>query len=100
MTDQSAVTVVVFRKWPKSEGGTVLALFPYEQASHGLCSSYEHVGQHGGADYAGCIGRTKPAKPEEYAALKRELESAPYHYQLDVRKRVKYSKHVQAVTND
>lgn len=80
-------TIVVFRKWPKSEGGDVMALFPYEEEGNGYCSSYQHLGGHGGADYRVCVDRTKPAKPEEYAALKRELESAPYCYRLVVRQR-------------
>jgi hypothetical protein len=80
------ITEVVFRVWPKSEGGDVLALFPYDHfdAAATLCSSYQHVGGHGGADYSGCVRRTRPAKPEEYARLKRELESEPYNYRLKV----------------
>lgn len=77
-------TVVVFRKWP--EGG-VIALFPEELWNGVSCSSFEHVGQHGAADYGGVIRRTTPATPEEYAELKWELESAPYKYVLRVVKR-------------
>lgn len=69
-------TVVVFRKW--RDGGDVLALFPGVPAGRRLCSSYQHVGQHGGADYSSCISRTRPAKPGEYAELKRELEAIGY----------------------
>ncbi len=72
---------VVFRVW---HTGSVIALFPQIDEGHGLCSSYEHVGQHGTADYNHCIASTRPAKPEEYADLKRELESAPYRYVLQV----------------
>lgn len=90
-------TVVIFRKWSKKEGGGILALFPYDQASYGLCSSYEHIGQHGSADLLGCIRRTSLAKPEEYASLKRELESKPYEYSLVVNKRVNWDKHITAV---
>jgi hypothetical protein len=78
-------TLVVFRKWRDHYGG-IIALFP-EDVDGGFCSSYEHVGQHGDASYSGVIRQTTPATPEEYADLKRELESAPYNYDLRVVKR-------------
>ena len=78
-------TVVVFRRW-RGFGQTIIALFP-EEVDRGFCNSYEHVGQHGMADYAGVIQKTTPATPEEYADLKRELEAAPYNYVLQVKKR-------------
>lgn len=84
------VMEVVFRVWnPPGLVGScreVLALFPYdyEDAAATICSSYEHNGGHGGASYSACIRRTRPAKPEEYAQLKRELESEPYNYRLKV----------------
>lgn len=85
--EKEGETAVVFRVWKEKDGG-VLALFPYLQSSCDpavqYCLSFEHVGQHCGADYAGCIARTRPAKPREYAALKHELESAPYSYRLKV----------------
>jgi hypothetical protein len=90
MTADTDATVVIFRKWPAREGGGVIALFPYEPANlsdPAMCESYEHVGQHGAANYYGVIDRTKPASPDEYAALKRELESEPFNYQLTVRQR-------------
>lgn len=82
-------TRVVFRKWyRKEDGNSVIALFPDQQDPRtGTVESYEHVGQHGGADYIGVVSRTRLATPEEYADLKRELESVPYHYQLRVVKR-------------
>lgn len=84
-------TVVVFRRWKPSEkayGDGILALFPgdrWTENRSSLCSSYEHVGQHGAADYAGCISRTMPATPREYKPLKQELEQLGYR--LVVRKR-------------
>jgi hypothetical protein len=80
---------VIFRKWYKQQDGTgVIALFPDEAWNRsGMCSSYEHIGQHGGADLAGVIARTRPASPADYAALKRELESPPYDYELTVIRR-------------
>lgn len=73
---------VVFRKWRKKWGDGIIALFPYEKWSDSsyakLCGSYEHVGQHGAAEYLTCIQRTKPATAEEYADLKAELEQIGY----------------------
>lgn len=81
-------TQVIFRKWPKSEGGDVFALFPCDPATNAYdCDCYEHLGGHGAANLD-IIYRSKLAKPEEYAALKRELESEPYRYHLDVRQRI------------
>lgn len=77
-------TTVVFRKFKK--GGDILALFPNEvNYPDGSCESYQHVGQHGAADYSHCISATVPAKPEEYAPLARELTSIGYN--LAIRKR-------------
>ena len=58
--------VVVFRRWKSC--GTLIALFPELPADpYGrYCDSYEHVGQHGGADYHGVIQATIPAKTEEH----------------------------------
>jgi hypothetical protein len=86
IVNKQPVTRVVFRKWNR-KNGTVIALFPDIGHAPGLVSSYEHVGQHGGADYSGVINHTKPATPDEYADLKKELESAPYNYNLRVVKR-------------
>ena len=73
-------TPVIFRKWPESEGGDVIAIFPTETGTLDpyTSSSYEHVGQHGSADPVGLIQRTTPAKPSEYADLLAELESVGY----------------------
>jgi hypothetical protein len=54
---------------------------------HGECNSYMHIGGHGPADYAHIMACSRPAMPEEYAGMKRELESAPYHYKLRVVRR-------------
>lgn len=69
------MTPVIFRKFPESDGGEVLALFPTDPAeAYGYTvSCYAHVGQHGGADYLSCVARSRPAQPEEYAALLAEL---------------------------
>jgi len=88
--DQEPKTVVIFRVW-KGETQTVLALFPEIDFGNYHCDSYEHVGQHGGADYTGCIARTRPAKPAEYRLLKQELESIGYN--LEVRRRYNRRNH-------
>ena len=83
MCQETEPTIVIFRKWyRKSDGNGVIALFPQDQYSPGMVMSYEHDGQHGGADYAGVMGRTRPAQPAEYAALQKELESYPFTYRL------------------
>lgn len=84
MNRQETPTKVVFRKYPN---GDILALFPEIPHNHLLCSSYQHLGQHGPAHYSLCIRSTKPASPQEYQSLKEELEAAPYHYSLKVIKR-------------
>lgn len=69
---------VVFRKW--RDTGDVIALFPELPSDiYGrFCESYEHVGQHGGADYHGVVRQTFPATPEESAALSVELNRIGY----------------------
>lgn len=53
----------------------VYALFPtlpgtYERHT---CTCYQHVGQHSSADYNWCIASSRPATPEEYSDLLKEL---------------------------
>lgn len=80
-------TIVVFRVF---KDGEVLALFPTVEDSKGLCSSYQKFGQHSGADYGHCISITRPAKPEEYAGLLRELESIGYKFEVKKRYNPKF----------
>lgn len=81
MNKNEAITKVVFRKY---KDGDIVALFPYEKYDRaGLyCFCYAHIGQHSGVDYYGCIKPTVLATPEEYADLKRELESIGYNLQV------------------
>jgi len=83
-------TKVVFRAWKGRHGFGVIALFPEENAGHGYCSSYEHTGQHSGADYSGVISSTRAASPVEYEALRQELESIGYD--LEIRSRRFYGR--------
>jgi hypothetical protein len=70
--------VVVFRKWRNGFG--IIALFVESPADlHGTyCESYEHVGQHGGADYFGVIMNSRPASKVESADLAEELTRIGY----------------------
>jgi hypothetical protein len=88
------ITEVVFRVWPKSEGGDVIALFPYDHAHDYYCTGYQHIGQHGAADFHGVVSRTRLAKPAEYVALKSELESIGYC--LKIIKRVNHERQMAA----
>ena len=73
----SRKTPVVFRKW---NNGDIIALFPMIQADNQglLCTSYMHIGQHGGASYWRVIAQTVPATPAEYADLLVELKAIGY----------------------
>lgn len=87
-----APTVVVFRVWKWNDRDSVLALFPHEPAVDpsmpgvALCSSYEHIGQHGEASYTGCIRHSRPATETEAAPLKAELESLGYTLKVQRRR--------------
>lgn len=79
MEKDKDITKVVFRWWNVSKD--IIALFP-DTWEYGFCNSYEHVGQHGDADYDGIIKQSRPATPEEYADLKAELESIGYNLKV------------------
>lgn len=95
------VTDVMFRvSKSKADGLDVFALFPGHAGSMDLwtCSSYQHVGQHCDADIRLCMESSRPATPEEYASLKRELESAPYKYNLRIVKRATLAHSIARMT--
>lgn len=77
-------TIVIFRTYPGNPSD-VLALFPAIDEGQGMCSAYQHVGQHGQADYKHCLKVTRPAFPSEYKALARELTDIGYN--LDIKQR-------------
>ena len=94
MNQDKEKTVVVFRKWRKayrvSELCDIIALFPeLEGSGPSNCQSFEHVGQHGSADYQLCIHNSVPASQEEYASTAKELEQN-YGYNLEIRKRFQF----------
>jgi hypothetical protein len=75
------ITPVVFRRF-YTKDSEVIALFPYEPGTcdPATCANYMHTGQHGHGEAN--IPFTKPARPEEYAELKRELERIGYSLQV------------------
>lgn len=76
-------TKVIFRMWGV---WGVIALFPEVDADNkGHCLSYMRTGQHSGADFNHIISSSRPAKPEESAELRGELEKVGYN--LEERKR-------------
>ena len=79
-------TKVVFRIWPKSQGGEVIALFPQLAGTNdaGTCLSYMHVGQNSSADLMLCRV-LKLATPTQYANLKRELKRIGYNLKISKR---------------
>jgi len=98
------ITPVIFRVWqekyvpgqlPGHRDKEVFALFPTLPADCNgyYCTTYVHLGQHSSANYHRCIDHSCPAKPEEYAELKAELERIGYR--LKVYKRATYAMHQQ-----
>lgn len=92
MKKDSYKTQVLFRYWRKE----IIALFPYLIANYnGNVESYQHVGQHGGADYLGIIQGSRPATKKEYKDLKKELESLGYN--LEQIKKRNYDTYLNAL---
>ncbi len=80
-------TAVVFRRWKDSR--EVFALFPYEPHDpHGLyCTSYAHRDQHSGADFTGCMQRSKPVDIKDADAKYLYSELVRIGYDLKVIRR-------------
>lgn len=70
---------VVIRVW-KGDDADVFALFPAEPADNygHYCTSYQHIGQHAGADYSHCIASSRPATRAEARSLLQELRRIGY----------------------
>jgi len=90
-------TDVVFRiDTTKDFKGIVFALLPHECCDYkGNVTTYQHVGQHSGADYSHCIRTSRPATKKEYNDLKKEME-IHYGYNLNVINRRNYNKYLQS----
>lgn len=83
MEKDEVETIVIFRVY---SDGDVFALFPAEvNYPDGSCDSYQHVGQHGAANYGHCLSISKLATEAQYRSLKLELEGLGYN--LNVKKR-------------
>lgn len=74
------ITEVIYRIFQ----GEVLALFPGVPGTREVhtCASYAHMGQHSSADLAYVMASSKPAMPNDYAALHRELEGRGYRLKI------------------
>ena len=75
--------IVVFRRW--RDTNDVIALFPALPADlYGeYCDAYEHVGQHGGADYYGVVQQTTPCSIERVCGPRHELTRIGYDPETD-----------------
>jgi hypothetical protein len=87
---------VCFRRWlptghtatPDAQDGEIIALFPFIPATvtngEYECTSYQHTGQHGAAEYFHVIENTTPVDPksDECAALFRELSDRGYDMEV------------------
>ena len=63
-------------------GEDVLAVFdPDDPGQRGIFECYSHVGQHSTCS-AGYLSELKEASPEQYARLKKELESIGYFLEV------------------
>jgi hypothetical protein len=88
--DEKIKTRVIFKMTPKEVHPTYtiesecVAFLLDCPANTNRVLSYIHVGQHSEADF-GWMNYCKLATPEQYADLKKELESMGYD--LDIRKR-------------
>ncbi len=71
-------TLVTFRRW--RDTGSIIALFPEipSDINGWYCEAYEHVGQHGGADYHGVVQATRPVSVDEAGDLITELTRIGY----------------------
>lgn len=80
-------TLVIFKMEGKGKDASPIAFFPEDPGTHSpyTCTCYAHLGQHGSAD-TGYAAKLKPATPEQYAPLLRELESIGYENLKPVRK--------------
>lgn len=102
--NQIEVTKVIFRKF---KDGDIIALFPELPGDNKVsnCMSYMRIGQHGSKDAN--TYTTKPAKPEEYQALYKELQAIGYRlkivsrisYEMD-QKRIKAIRAYNTISSD
>ena len=73
-------TKIIFRK--DKEDGDIIAVFAEDIQSNNMIGCYAHMGQHSTMSLDYYNKGTTPATPEEYADLKRELESIGYNVEV------------------
>ena len=75
MTSNPQPIDVMFRKY-RGNRAEILAVFPYEAHDPGglFVTCYATVGQHGSTQMEHVLSATRPARPDEFAELYRELE--------------------------
>jgi hypothetical protein len=96
MKQDTQKTEVIFRvDTTKDYAGAITAIFPYQVETYkGNVGMYAHVGQHGHGDYQTMLGMSRPAGPEEYNDLKKEMENN-YGYNFKVIQRRNYDKYLK-----
>jgi hypothetical protein len=91
-------TKVIFRIWPKKQGGEVIALFPGIAGTVGrpdTCEAYQHLGQHAAATLS-LTRHCKLATPAQYKELAGELRRIGYSLKICKRAtRADYLKRVE-----
>jgi hypothetical protein len=86
------MTPVMFRMDKCGRRKEVTAVFPYDESTVGkpwLRTCYAHIGQHGACDWGWILQKTRPATPQEYEPLKRELERIGYQLKVVKRRRTR-----------
>ncbi len=75
MKDKPQTIEVMFRKY-RDKSAAILAVFPYvpHNRAQTLVACYARIGQHGSAQMTHVLSATRPAKPDEYNELYRELK--------------------------
>ncbi len=73
-------TKIIFRK--DKEDGDIIAVFPDDRQNDNMIGCYVHLGQHTTMSLDYYSKETIPATPEEYADLKKELESIGYNIEV------------------
>lgn len=77
------ITRVLFRaEIGGAHAGDVTAVFPDLPCPRNTLTCYAHIGQHSACSRAWIRESTRPATPQEYAPLKRELESLGYELRV------------------
>ena len=80
-------TTVIYRRY-KSGDKSVVALFPeIEGDCSGNCLAYEHIGQHGAANYNHMVAITTPADAQEDDVIELHNELIGIGYELRIAKR-------------